>query len=64
VGDADGVLVIASGDAPEVLDKAKGKYHKEMAAREAIRNGTWDRSAYSEEALRAMGCEFIDDVWK
>jgi regulator of RNase E activity RraA len=64
VGDADGVLVINPADAPGVLDKAKGKYKKEMAAREAIAGGTWDRSAYSEEALRAMGCEFIDDVWK
>jgi len=63
VGDADGVLVINPADAAAVLDKAKGKYKKEMAAREAIKKGTWDRSAYSEEALRAMGCEFIDDVW-
>ena len=64
VGDADGLLVIRPGDAPAILEKAKGKYKKEMAAREAIKNGSWDRSAYSEEALRAMGCEFIDDVWK
>jgi RraA family protein len=64
VGDADGVLVIRPADAPAVLEKAKSKYKKEMAAREAIRNGTWDRSAYSEEALRAMGCEIIDEVWR
>jgi RraA family protein len=64
VGDADGVLVIPPQDAPEILEKARGKYKKEMASREAIKNGTWDRSAYTEEVLRKMGCEIIDDVYK
>jgi regulator of RNase E activity RraA len=64
VGDADGVLVIKPQDAPEILEKAKAKYKSEMATREAIRSGTWNRSAYSEDALRKMGCEIIDDVYK
>jgi regulator of RNase E activity RraA len=60
VGDADGVLVIPQHDASAVLDKARRKLKKELATREAIAAGTWDRSAYSEDVLRGMGCEFIE----
>lgn len=62
VGDQDGVVVIRPEDAPGILKKAQKKQAAEEATRDAIRNGTWDRSAYSEEALRKLGCEFIDDV--
>ncbi|PZR96137.1 MAG: methyltransferase [Stutzerimonas stutzeri] len=62
VGDGDGVIVISPADAEEVLERAKGKLKKEIATREAIMAGTWDRSLYTPEALKTMGCELIDDV--
>ncbi|GEO16125.1 RraA family protein [Microvirga aerophila] len=61
VGDADGVIVISPADAEQVLDRARAKLKKEIATREAIVAGTWDRSLYTPEALEAMGCEIIDD---
>ncbi len=64
VGDADGIVIIKPEDAVDVLEKAKGKLKKEIATREAITSGTWNRSAYTEEALKKMGCEIIDDVYK
>ncbi|MDR3562404.1 MAG: 4-carboxy-4-hydroxy-2-oxoadipate aldolase/oxaloacetate decarboxylase [Negativicutes bacterium] len=64
VGDADGVVVIKAKDAPAVLEKAKAKLKQELATREAIANGTWNRSKYTLEALQKMGCEIIDDVYK
>ena len=64
VGDSDGVVVIKAADAPTILEKAKSKLTQELASREAIANGTWDRSAYIEEALKKKGCEIIDDYYK
>ncbi|MDR3561333.1 MAG: 4-carboxy-4-hydroxy-2-oxoadipate aldolase/oxaloacetate decarboxylase [Negativicutes bacterium] len=64
VGDADGVVVIKAQDAPVVLEKAKAKLKQELATREAIANGTWNRSKYTLDALRKLGCEIIDDVYK
>lgn len=63
VGDQDGVLVIAPRDAEAVLGKARAKLRKEIATREAINAGTWDRSGYSEAVLRTMGCEIIDAAY-
>lgn len=63
VGDQDGIVVIAPRDAQTVLEKARGKLKKEIATREAINAGTWDRSGYSEEVLRKMGCEIIDAAY-
>ncbi|GAP34436.1 RraA family protein [Piscinibacter sakaiensis] len=63
VGDEDGVLVIAPRDAEAVLRKARGKLAKEIATRQAIEAGTWDRSGYTEEVLAAMGCEVIDAAY-
>jgi RraA family protein len=60
VGDQDGVVVIRPKDALEIAKKAQKKHAQEDATREAIANGTWNRSAYSEEALRKLGCEIID----
>ncbi len=60
VGDADGVLVIPRRDAVVVLARAKKKLDQELATRKAIEAGTWNRSAYADERLRAMGCEIID----
>jgi RraA family protein len=62
VGDQDGVVVIRPEDAPEILKKAQKKQAAEEASREAIQNGTWNRSSYTREALQKLGCEFIDDV--
>jgi Demethylmenaquinone methyltransferase len=64
VGDADGIVVIAAQDAPVILKKAKAKLKQEVATREAIDNGTWDRSKYTDEALIKMGCEIIHDAYK
>ena len=63
VGDQDGVVVISPKDAEWVLKKAQGKLQKEIATREAINAGTWDRSGYSEEVLVKMGCEIIDAAY-
>jgi len=64
IGDADGVIVIPVKDAPAILKKAQKKQAQELATREAIEKGTWNRSSYSEEALAKMGCEIIDDVYR
>lgn len=63
LGDADGVLVIPAADAEGVLEKARKKLAKELATREAIAAGTWDRSQYTEEALARMGCVIIDSTY-
>jgi RraA family protein len=63
VGDDDGVVVIHPTDAPAVLKRAQARQQKELLTRETIMNGTYDRSSYTEEALRKMGCEIIDEVW-
>ncbi|MGA2992021.1 MAG: RraA family protein [Candidatus Korobacteraceae bacterium] len=63
VGDGDGVVVIRPADAPAILKKAQKKQAQELATREAIAKGTWNRAPYTEEALQKMGCEIIDDVY-
>ncbi len=63
VGDDDGVVAILPRDAPAVLKRAQARHQKELLTRESILNGTYDRSAYTEEALRKMGCEIIDEAW-
>lgn len=63
VGDADGVLVIARRDGEAVLARARKKLAQELSTREAIEAGTWDRSGYTDERLRAMGCEIIDGAY-
>jgi regulator of RNase E activity RraA len=63
IGDQDGVVVIHPGDALVVLKKAQKKQAQELATGEAIQNGTWNRSSYTEEALQKLGCEIIDDVY-
>jgi regulator of RNase E activity RraA len=64
VGDQDGVVVISPSDAVDVLEKANRKLKKEIATREAIVAGNWDRSLYTVESLTSMGCEFIEDVYR
>ncbi|MDR2005886.1 MAG: RraA family protein, partial [Acidaminococcales bacterium] len=49
VGDADGIVVIAPQDAPEIAQKAKNKKSKEEAIFKAIEAGTLDRSMYADE---------------
>lgn len=61
LGDADGVIVIRPEDAEEVLKAATAKLADEIATREAINSGTWNRSAYSDEAMRKKGARVIDD---
>jgi len=64
VGDGDGIVVISPRDAPEMLEKAKRKLKQEQATFKAIEEGTWDRSAYSDQAFIKRGCEIIDDYYK
>lgn len=64
VGDGDGVVVISPGDAAGILKKAQAKLAQELATREAIERGAWDRSAYTEEKLRERGCEIIDAAYE
>lgn len=63
VGDADGIVVIPQQDAMEVLKNARNKLKKEIATRQAIEQGNWDRSAYTVEALQKKGCVVIDDYY-
>jgi RraA family protein len=64
VGDGDGIVVISPQDAPVILEKAKKKFAQEQNTFRAIAEGTWDRSAYSDEALIKKGCEIINGVYK
>jgi regulator of RNase E activity RraA len=64
VGDPDGIVVIRPKDAPILLEKAKAKLKQELATREAIANGTWDRSKYTLGALQKLGCEIIEDYYQ
>jgi len=63
VGDDDGVVAIRPIDAPAVCKRAHARHQKEGLTRQAILDGSYDRSAYTEEALRKMGCEVIDAAW-
>ena len=63
VGDEDGVVAIQPGDAAAVCKRAHARHQKESVTRQAIVEGTYDRSAYTEDALRKMGCEIIDAAW-
>lgn len=56
VGDADGVVVIAPSDAPDILQKARAKLQDEKKTIAAIDAGTWDRS-WVDKALAAKGCQ-------
>lgn len=64
VGDGDGIVIISPQDAAVIAEKAKKKHSKEEETFRQIEAGTVDRSAYSDEAFRKLGCEFIDDCWK
>lgn len=63
VGDEDGVVVIRPADAPAVVKRAHDRHRKEEITRQTIVAGTYDRSAYTEDALRKLGCEIIDAAW-
>jgi RraA family protein len=63
LGDGDGVLIVPPREAQAILERAKGKLAKELKTRESIAAGTWDRSAYADEALARMGCDIIDEAF-
>ncbi|MBY0496663.1 MAG: RraA family protein [Cyanobacteria bacterium] len=63
VGDEDGVVAVRPNDAPAVCKRAHARHQKENLTRQSIVDGTYDRSAYTEDALRKMGCEVIDAAW-
>lgn len=64
VGDADGIVVIAPGDAQALASRAAIKSQKEQAIFKAIDAGTHDRSAYTDEAFRKRGCDIIEGTWR
>ena len=59
VGDADGIVVIRPGDAPEVAEKASKQNQGEAKIMELIEAGTWDRSNFPK-VLTEKGCEVVD----
>ena len=63
VGDDDGVVAVHPSDAPEVLKRAQARHAKESRTRQAIIDGTYDRSPYTEAALQKLGCEVVDETW-
>jgi hypothetical protein len=52
-----------AADAAAVCKRAHARHQKEAQTRQTILDGTYDRSAYTEDALRKMGCEVIDAAW-
>jgi len=63
VGDDDGVVAIRPVDAADVCKRAHARHQKEAITRQTILDGSYDRSSYTDEALRKMGCEVIDGAW-
>lgn len=63
VGDEDGVVVVRPAEAAAIAKRAHARHQKEELTRQTIVQGTYDRSAYTEDALRKMGCEIVDAVW-
>ncbi|KAF1042705.1 MAG: 4-hydroxy-4-methyl-2-oxoglutarate aldolase/4-carboxy-4-hydroxy-2-oxoadipate aldolase [Herbaspirillum frisingense] len=55
VGDEDGVLAIAPGDAEQVIAGAKRQFDKEAAALRSIVEGKFDRGWIDEQERRMMG---------
>lgn len=64
VGDTDGLVVIPAREAAEVLASSKAKRKAELAIREAISAGNWERPACTDEAVEKLGCEIIDDIYR
>ena len=58
VGDEDGVVVIKTEDAPELLKKAKAKHLAEQKTMEEIRDMKWDRT-WIDKTLQDRGCEYV-----
>ena len=63
VGDEDGAVAIHPVDAPAVCKRAQARHQKEAVTRRTIVDGSYDRSAYTDDALRKMGCDVIDAAW-
>jgi RraA family protein len=59
IGDADGVVVINSEEASEILKGAQKTMKKEKEVMEKIKGGTWDRE-WIDQKLKEKGCEFIE----
>jgi RraA family protein len=54
VGDADGIVAIPVAEAPKILEDTLAVAAKEAKAKEAIRNGAYDRR-WVDETLKARG---------
>ena len=62
LADSDGIIVIPSADAAELLGIAQAFAAKDDAKTSAALNGTCDRS-WVDKALEAKKCEIIDDYY-
>ena len=62
IGDADGVTVVPRADLDDVLSGVAAKLEVEARAKTGIANGDWIRPTCTDDAVRAMGCAFIDAV--
>ena len=62
LADSDGIIVIPSADAAELLGIAQAFAAKDDAKTSAALNGTCDRS-WGDKALEAKKCEIIDDYY-
>jgi len=62
-GDEDGIVVVRPAEAAAIVKKAHERHRKEEVTRQTILAGTYDRSAYTEDALRKVGCEIVDGAW-
>ena len=62
LADSDGIIVIPSADAAELLGIAQAFAAKDDAKTSAALNGTCDRSCV-DKALEAKKCEIIDDYY-
>ena len=64
VGDADGIVVINSQDAPRLLEKAKAKLANEQAIIKGIKDRIPRDKPWLDKGLEKAGCEIIDDYYK
>ena len=62
LADSDGIIVIPSADAAELLGIAQAFAAKDDAKTSAALNGTCDRS-WVDKALEAKKCEIIDNYY-
>ena len=63
LGDADGVIVIPSGEAEALYEEACLAVQRDREKTEQARHGLFDRNWVDGELSR-KGCEIIDGMWR